>query len=191
MKRINQLLHHPDFTGTINRLETLEHDRIYCRHGLSHLLDTARIATLLQYQDIQTSPASSPEHDKAAQSIDLELIYAAALLHDIGRVLQYEQNLPHETAGLPLAEKILKDCDFTVSEQALILNAILFHRSTDTSLAAGSSAASKEDENIKKDADRLRTLLHAADKLSRNCFACKASDSCYWPESKKNQGILF
>jgi uncharacterized protein len=209
MKRINKILCHPDFTGTIKHLETLETDRIYCKHGLSHLLDTARIAALLQYQDAQNVRTAQDvpavynvQTAQSTKSFDLELIYAAALLHDIGRVLQYEQNLPHETAGLPLAEKILKDCDFTASEQKLILDAVLFHRGEvpssvgETSPGAvpssgtGSSPEPQETDEIKKDADRLRILLHTADRLSRNCFACKASDSCYWQESRKNKGII-
>ena len=53
MTRINTLLHHKDFTEALHRLNELEADRIYCRHGLSHLLDTARIACLLQYEQLE------------------------------------------------------------------------------------------------------------------------------------------
>ena len=44
MRRVNALLHHPRFTAALSELEALEEDRIFCRHGLPHLLDVARVA---------------------------------------------------------------------------------------------------------------------------------------------------
>lgn len=196
MERINRLLHHPSFQENLTRLEQLEADRIYCCHGLSHLLDTARLACLLQYQNNESNSQQAAQKPKLSTearantpstmcNIPNEVIYAAALLHDIGRVLQYEQGLPHETAGLAIAELILKDCGFTKSERLLILDAIQFHRrDTQTDIANAS-------DNIISQTETLRTLLHTADKLSRNCFACHAADSCYWPEDKKNRGIVW
>lgn len=209
MQRINKLLQHPAFIENLNRLNALEADRTYCRHGLSHLLDVARIALILQYQEQNSTD------NRCAAPFSEETIYAAALLHDIGRVLQYEQGLPHETAGLCLARQILQDCSFTKTEQALILDAIQFHRTNNTEHAENPSYAdniinknnkhNKNNINNKNDKNNisnknniiteassvsvLRSLLHRADKLSRNCFACAASDSCYWPETQKNKGI--
>lgn len=174
MKRINQLLHHSDFIQTLEKLEILEADRIYCHHGLSHLLDVARIACLLQYN----------QKEEIKELFSMEIIYASALLHDIGRVLQYEQGLPHETAGLLLAQKILNECNFTKSEQNLILKAILFHRKE-----IKSNIEIKD--NTIKNIEALHILLYKADKLSRNCFFCKAADTCYWSNNEKNKGILF
>lgn len=197
MKRINQLLHHPVFTDHLDRLAQLEKDRIYCCHGLSHLLDTARIACLLQYQkgnDPQEAEKTeelstiSTKNSPKESAFPVEIIYAAALLHDIGRVLQYEQGLPHETAGLAAAKQILTDCSFTAHEQALILDAIQFHRRDTKASPVPSSAKT---DGYPTETDRLRQILHTADKLSRNCFACPAADTCYWPEDKKNQGILW
>lgn len=196
MKRINQLLHHPVFTDHLDRLAQLEKDRIYCCHGLSHLLDTARIACLLQYQkgnDPQEAEKTeelstiSTKNSPKESAFPVEIIYAAALLHDIGRVLQYEQGLPHETAGLAAAKQILTDCCFTAHEQALILDAIQFHRK-DTKATA---SLSEKTGDHPTETDRFRQILHTADKLSRNCFTCPAADTCYWPEDKKNQGILW
>ena len=34
-------------------------------------------------------------------------------------------------------------------------------------------------------------ILTKADKLSRNCFACKAYDECYWEENLKNKVITY
>lgn len=188
MKRINLILSHPLFTNHLNRLTQLEKDRVYCCHGLPHLLDTARIACLLQYtkrfpQEAQntatlsTQTANNPQNNRICFST--ELIYAAALLHDIGRVLQYEKNLPHETAGLHTAEYILADCKFTETERKDILAAIQFHHGYD------------ESSSLSQETKYLCDLVHTADVLSRNCFACPAADTCYWPKEKKNKGIVF
>ena len=40
------------------------------------------------------------------------MIYAAGLLHDIGRYEQMKKGTPHHLAGARLAERILTDCDF-------------------------------------------------------------------------------
>ena len=63
--------------------------------------------------------------------ISKEIIYGAALLHDIGRYLQYTEGIPHERAGEDLAAEILKDCGFTGEEQIEILEAIARHRDKD------------------------------------------------------------
>ena len=183
MERINRLLHHPDFSENLKRLDILEMNRIYCRHGLPHLLDVARIACLLQYKKKETFESAILFSD--------EIIYAAALLHDLGRVFEYEQALPHETAGLELAEIILNDCSFTKSEQSLILDAIQFHRKNpDSDSPLNHSNLLSNNIEIKKILS-LRSLLYNADKLSRNCFACNAFSGCYWAESEKNQGIVY
>ena len=38
--------------------------------------------------------------------------------------------------------------------------------------------------------NNLEYVLYKADKLSRNCFACKMYDACYWTEETKNHTIL-
>ena len=60
------------------------------------------------------------------------MIYAAGLLHDIGRYEQMEKGTPHHLAGARLAERILTDCDFSLTEQKSILAAIRSHRVKDT-----------------------------------------------------------
>lgn len=57
-----------------------------------------------------------------------ELIYAAALLHDIGRAQQYQYNIPHDIAGVEIAREILTDLHFTEQEKELILSSIGHHR---------------------------------------------------------------
>ena len=41
-----------------------------------------------------------------------ELIYCAALLHDIGRARQYEDGTPHDEAGAAIAGQILNELGF-------------------------------------------------------------------------------
>lgn len=61
-----------------------------------------------------------------------ESIYAAALLHDIGKYAQYEEGIPHEIKSAEIAGIILSDMPerirFTPAEQQEILTAIRGHR---------------------------------------------------------------
>ena len=101
-----------------------------------------------------------------------EIIYATALLHDIGRAQQYLSGISHDIAGAEIAGKILADLHFTEQEKEEILSAISQHR-TDGS------------DNV------LAMLLYKADKKSRNCFSCSAASECYWPSEKKNLTIEY
>lgn len=158
MERIRTLLEHPYYRSCLQEIEQLEHDRIYCRHGLSHLLDVARIAALLAAD----RKASYPR----------DVIYAAALLHDLGRLKQYTTGQPHAEAGIAMAQDILQDTAFTPQEQAEILEAIGGHQT---------GAAP----------DSLTQLLYEADEASRMCFACPAAETCYWPEERRNHTVLL
>ena len=71
MERINWILNHPLYTSSYNQLKDLEKDRIFCCHQMPHLLDVARIAYIRNLE----------EH----LGLDKEIIYAASLLHDIGK----------------------------------------------------------------------------------------------------------
>ena len=61
-----------------------------------------------------------------------EVLYAAALLHDIGKALQYKERIPHEIASAEIAGTILNDLgdEFSKEEKASILQAIRGHRSS-------------------------------------------------------------
>ena len=101
--------------------------------------------------------------------VSKELIYVTALLHDIGRHVQYADGTPHEQAGALLAMEILEDGDFSAAEAAEILYAIANHRN----------------KHIAGQGD-LAALIYRADKLSRPCFGCKMEKECDWSKSKKN-----
>ncbi|MDD6203000.1 MAG: HD domain-containing protein [Lachnospiraceae bacterium] len=158
MERINRILHHPDYQNYLEENIAAEKDRVFCRHNMEHFLAVARIAMLLNLQE--------------NLQIEQEIVYAAAILHDIGRFKQYREQIPHELASAKLALPILKDCGFSDEEIAYILDAITAHRRNEG-------------------ADNLADLLYRADKMSRDCFACPAKAACNWPDEKKNHILIL
>lgn len=160
-KRLTFIQNHPLYLSADRRLQELEETRIFCRHQMNHLLDVARIAYILNLE--------------MKLGISRDLIYAAAILHDIGKGRQYEEGIPHETASADLAEQILADMPaklvFTPEEQQQILTAIRGHR------------------RLRCDAEPLEALLYKSDKMSRACFACPAESQCNWSNDKKNMEI--
>lgn len=162
MNRYNRIINSKSFQTILEELEELEADRIFCRHGLGHLLDVCRIAYILNL-----------END---YGYDKDIIYAAGLLHDIGRVRQYRYGEDHHTAGITDAGIILDESGYSDDEKALIISAISAHGSPDT-------------DSICKDTT-FAGLLYEADKKSRNCFLCKASIECNWSDDKKNKGVI-
>ncbi|HIZ74039.1 MAG TPA: HD domain-containing protein [Candidatus Mediterraneibacter stercoravium] len=161
MKRVNAIFRHPLYQSYYRRLEKLEQDRIFCRHQMTHLLDTARIAYIRNLEE--------------GLGLDREVIYAAAVLHDIGKALQYEEKIPHEISGEKIAAEILDSLGaenaFPDTEKEMILTAIRGHR------------------KLREDPEVLERLLYESDKASRMCFACPAEPQCDWSKEKKNREI--
>lgn len=95
------------------------------------------------------------------------------MLHDIGKVLQYKERIPHEIASAEIAGTILNDLgdEFSKEEKAAILQAIRGHRSS---------------RNGQTDLERL---LYESDKKSRLCFICPAEAECNWEQAKKNMEV--
>ena len=122
----------------------------------------------------QSSASAQIQQLEKELGFSKETIYAMALLHDIGRNLEYEKGLSHHEIGGAIALDILTQVGFSNEEKELICQAIRSHKEL----------------GDKEDNCSLNYLLYRADKLSRNCFSCKAKDSCYWDESKKNKGII-
>ena len=158
MDRVNQIWNHPLYQNELNKLQLLETDREFCRHTPEHFLDVARLAYIRALEE--NAPVSK------------ELIYCAALLHDIGRARQYEDGTPHDEAGAAIAEQILNELGFSMEEIEAIVSAIRGHRA-------------QTDQTV------LGKLLYTADKRSRNCFSCKAEPECYWSPAKKNMTIQY
>lgn len=100
MDRVNQIWNHPLYQDELNKLQLLETDREFCRHTPEHFLDVARLAYIRALEE--NAPVSK------------ELIYCAALLHDIGRARQYEDGTPHDEAGAAIAGQILNELGFSM-----------------------------------------------------------------------------
>lgn len=123
-------------------------------------MDVARIGEIINLEE--------------QSGLDREWIYAAALLHDLGKHIQYEKQVPHERASAEIAPGILRDCGFDEGEIEIITDAILKHRDSETG----------QEQN-------LRGVLYRADKASRACFACDAEGECHWKGEKKNLTIKY
>ena len=102
MKRIEAILQDVRFQKSLLRIEQLEQRRIFCRHGLEHLLDVARIAWIL------TMEGQLP--------LDKEIVYR-----------QYEEQIPHHQASAGLAAEILPEAGYNLAETTLIIDAIAQH----------------------------------------------------------------
>lgn len=158
MKRVQYILSHPSYQEYLKKIREEEQERIFCRHDLSHFQDVARLAYIFKLE--------------RGYEVSKELIYAAALLHDIGKWQQYRKGIPHETASSRLAEEVLLDAGFLEPERRQIRQAILHHRRGDGT-------------------EELDILLYDADKMSRNCYACPVKETCNWTEDQKNQKVMW
>lgn len=161
MERIHDIQAHPLFQELCEKLQNAEKDRVFCRHTMEHFLDVARLMYIYSLED--------------GAAVKKEIIYAAALLHDIGRYEQIRYGTPHDIASAGIAETIMRDCGFSQKEIRMVQNAILGHRNPE-SLTSG---------------DSLTAYLYRADKKSRNCFACSARAACNWTKEKMNLWIEY
>ncbi len=157
MERIGAILRNEDYRSNLKKNMQAEEERVYCRHGMDHFLDVARIAYILNLE--------------RGLGYGKDLIYAAALLHDIGKWRQYEEGIPHSRASALAARKILPQCGFDGNEILQIADAISTHSKYDA-----------EDNSLKY-------LLYKSDKLSRKCFLCAAAKKCDWDSAIKNSGF--
>ncbi len=179
MSRLDAVFSHPDYIENLQKNEEAERDREFCHHDMEHFLNVARLGYIFSME--------------RGYEIPKEEIYAAALLHDIGKWRQYQEGTPHEEASAVIAEQILQDAGFSQAERERILYAIQYHRKplweqpeTKAEINAGINVRSKEKSEM-----RLAQILYDADKMSRNCFLCNAQELCDWDEEKKNQKILW
>ena len=156
----NKILANARFKECCLEIAKEEENRIFCRHDMAHLIDVARLMMILNF--------------KEELYIDDKIIYATALLHDVGRLLQYQVGIGHEISSALIATEILRQCGFKRSEEQLIVQAILKHR----------DKRAKAEQN-------LNGLLYRADKMSRACFCCKASPFCNWSDDKKNLAMKY
>ncbi len=157
---INQIAEHPSYRKYYDKICYHEHERIYCKHDMVHFLDVARIGYILNLEE--------------ELHLSKSIIYASALLHDIGRFEQYEHNTPHEEASANLSLPILKDLGYNTNTIHHISLAIKNHRNP--------MVASEK---------TLQGILYRSDKLSRPCHSCTVNHLCHRTDEKKNMTILY
>ncbi len=158
MSAIERIRLHPEYRKRLSRLSELEADREFCCHGMAHLLDVARVAYILNLE--------------RGLGFSREIVYAAALLHDVGKGEQYETGAAHDVVGAEIARGILADTgDFSLEEQNAIVRAVREHRRPSLEASA------------------LGALLCEADKASRACYECPAREGCSWSVEKMNAGV--
>lgn len=139
-------------------LEELENERIYCKHNIEHFLNVARIAYIFNLE--------------LGLDIDKEDIYAAALLHDVGKTITYkEKGLEHSRVSAQLAKPLLQEVGFSTKSIRGISDAILNHNKNTTG------------ENS------ISSIIAKADHLSRACYKCEVESTCKWDKERKNTKI--
>ena len=184
MVYVERLLAHPEYRKLQQEIKRLEADRIYCRHAFSHSLDVCRIAWILFLEERILSedevkkaqlPAENGSGTASAEWLAWkERIYLTGLLHDVGRVAQYQTGEHHGEAGRKVSERLLDEIGCPESWRDEILFVVALHFGRDGERMWQGS---------------LGDYICRADHLSRNCFLCEASDTCKWLEEEKNQTI--
>lgn len=153
---IKLILSNEEFIKRTKLINKLEKTREFCRHNLEHFFDTARVTYILILENNEAGQIFS--------SLDLKTVkayvYAAGLLHDLGRVEEYSQGLDHAEVSSKVAETIMKQAGFKEQEIRIISTAIAEHR------------------NYKNQNSLLGKRLYQGDKLSRNCLECKSFNEC-------------
>lgn len=157
MPRVNQILQHKSYEDYSLRNKKAEEKRVYCRHGSDHGLAVARIAYIYFLEKYI-------ENNRKPSVLELtkEIVYAAGLLHDIGRWVEYENKEDHALASARLATPILKDCGFTEAEIERITLGIMEHRLSPD-----------------RTSSLLGRALALADDWSRDCKNCLSQATCY------------
>lgn len=136
----------------LGKLNEDEKDRFFCRHGFMHCLEVARLCWIFILEN--------------GLDYARDVVYAAALLHDLGRCETESVEAGkacHAAHSARLAGPILAEAGYSPHERKLITDAIAGHRK-------------KEDEVF---ASELSRFLSKADKYSRLCGECPAAAACY------------
>ena len=102
MERVRRLYELPRYQEELKAIARAEVSREFCGHTLEHFLDVARLMYIRSLEE--------------GEIVNREVIYAAALLHDLGRGMQYREGIPHQEAGVLLARELLPACRFDEEE---------------------------------------------------------------------------
>lgn len=157
LEQANRIIKNEHYCRLVSEIAEFEKDRIFCKHDMEHFLNVARIAVIIC--------------SEKGIIADADIIYSAALLHDIGRGEEYRSGTPHDMASAAIASQILDETGCPAEKKSEIISLISAHRT-------GESSSSE-----------LERIFFRADKKSRLCFCCKAKDECNWSEYKRNNEI--
>lgn len=159
LKETNIIVKSKIYKDYLKELEYLESDRFFCRHNYEHFISVARICYILKLEE--------------NVNVCKDMIYATALLHDLGRIFEIKEGINHALASVTIAKEILKLTNFSKEDKERILNCISYHRKKE------------------KSEDEFFNIFYRADKLSRPCFRCPAYKQCNWSFQKKNHEIIY
>lgn len=160
--RVNNIINNNVFVRNMRIIGEYEKKRIFCGHGMEHLLDVARLTWIFNLEN--------------NEGYSKDVVYAAALLHDIGRARQYVDGTGHELAGVSIAKEVLIESGYNEDEIMLITGAISFHNNKEVGI---------------DEINGLKGMLRRADNMSRQCYACKAQNQCKWPVDRKNLNLKY
>lgn len=166
MEYVARLLQSRQFRQLVRELEELEKDRQYCRHDFAHFMDVARLAVLVNLEQ--------------NLGLEQEMIYLTALLHDLGRVQEYQYGISHEIAGEEIAVQLLNEIGYPSGKMQVIRGAVSCHRGNcmESGRIQGESGQQLQEDFTK--------LIRQADKKVRPCFFCRAQSDCKWNVEKRN-----
>ena len=148
MDRVNRILEHPLWKECIKQNEMAEAERSFCHHDMEHLCAVGRIAMLLNLEE--------------ELGLTKDIVYAAAFLHDCGRYKQYLEGIPHDEAGVEIAERILPECGYREEEIRCIVGAIALHRGSSKKTREGvlADVLYRADKRTQSELLRYPTLGH-------------------------------
>ena len=173
MRYVALLLEQNSYQELLSRLEELEENRKFCKHGLIHLMDVARVAWIRCLEE--------------QLPYEKEEVYLFALLHDIGRVKEIEEGISHAEASAQYAGEILMHIGYPARGREQIVEAILGHRGDRDNCSLSGRESGRRMDSIPD----FAALMKWADKASRPCFHCEASRECNWKEEKKNTAACW
>lgn len=195
MNFVDKLLQQTDYLQQLQKLEQLEKNRQFCKHGLNHLLDTARIAWITYLEQQQNVNKMDAQMKVVEESIlEKEMIYLAALLHDLGRIQEYEEGISHHIASAVMAETYLSEIGYPEEKAMLIVTAVYGHRKKQEEFAQRMEKICERKNNseaYERMREGLGALIYFADKKSRTCFYCEAAENCNWEQEKRNMQIMI
>ena len=195
MKYTQRLIQHSEYIKIQQDIAAWEKDRIYCHHELSHALDVCRMAWIMYLEiyvglgedDTEVRPKTENRKCFGELADIKDRIYVIGLLHDVGRVRQYESGEHHAAAGRAIAEQILAEISYPEEWIENDLRIIAKHtgRAYNSELE---TAGAKKDRSLTA---QMEYCICRADHLSRNCFCCEAAETCKWKEEERNRTILY